>query len=126
MVRGFLKYMKRRRIMYDYNSKGKYDHFLVSYDDGNIMPDFEGKNKDGIVYFLTKHGFKNKRGFYAYCYWYFIDIVNKAYYPSRPGVRYTNIVGEHAITFEEFKCIFFIYEKYKGLLPLDMGDGKWK
>lgn len=91
-----------------------YDYFVVYYDDKNRNIDTAGKNKEGIVYYLKKHKFKCMGGYYT-CPWYFIDIVNKFFMPGRPGIKFGRVVGEHAISFEEFKTIFEIYDKYQGV-----------
>ena len=61
--------------------------------------------------YLNKNGFKCTAGYWG-CPWYFVDIENMEFKPGRPGVGYGKVLGEHAITFEEFKTIFDIYKKY--------------
>lgn len=94
-----------------------YDYFLVYFDDhkGNIGA--KTKDKDNVVRFLKEEGFSCAKGFWG-CTWYFVDIVNKVYLPGRPGVCYGRIVGEHAVTFDEFKTIYSIYKKYDTEHPL--------
>ena len=89
------------------------DYFLVKYDDyhGNIG------YMDGLVKYLLSHGFVCKAGYWGMD-WYFIDIRHKFFLPGRPGVSYGKVIGNHAITFEEFKMIYEIYEKYDGLSVL--------
>lgn len=98
------------------------DYFLVVFDDHNGNIDTEGKNKDGIVCFLKKEKFKCKAGFFGMP-WYFVDIRNKFFLPGRPGIAYGKVVGNHSITFEEFKTIYFIYKKYEGLSVLKQPKG---
>ena len=94
-------------------------YFLVAYEE-NENSDIEDKNKDEIVGFLEKEKFERKYGFWWRCPWFFIDIVNKVFIPGRPGVCYGTVIGDHAITFEEFKTIYSMYKKYKGLRVLQM------
>ena len=43
-------------------------------------------------------------------YWgvplYWIDIINKIYIPGRPGVAFGKAIGNHQITFRQFKRIY--------------------
>lgn len=97
--------------------KEYYDYFLVFYDDFQGNLDTNGRNINGVVHFLKEEGFDCTAGFWG-CPWYYVDIKNKKFKPGRPGVSYGNVVGGHAITFEEFKTIYFIYKKYEGLEDL--------
>ena len=98
------------------------DYFLVVYDDqqGNI--DTEGLIKGGIVEYLKSKGFACKGGFWSMP-WYWIDIRHKFFLPGRPGIAFGKAIGNHGITFEEFKIIYSIYEKYKGLAVLTFTKG---
>lgn len=98
-------------------------YLLVYYDDKKGNLDTEGMNPEGIVHFLKEEGFICKAGFWG-CPWYFVDINNKKFKPGRPGVKYGIVIGDHAITFGEFKTIYSIYKKYKGLEVLKMGNGQ--
>lgn len=99
-------------------------YFLVVYDDGyNYGLDYHGGVKNDLLSFIQNENFKCTKGFWG-CPWYFIDIENKIYYPGRPGMSYGKVIGDHAITFDEFKTIYNIYKKYNGLLSLVMEDGK--
>ena len=99
------------------NETQHYDYFLVCYD----VKDEKERNEDGIFHFLFKEGFISTATYWA-CPWVFVDIVNKKCKPGRPGVCYGRVVGDHAITFEEFKLIYEIYKKYYGTMPLTI-DG---
>ena len=52
--------------------------------------------------------------------WIYINILSKVYAPGVPGIGLTKVVGDHAITFEEFKTIYNIFKKYEGLSVLRM------
>ena len=41
-----------------------------------------------------------------------INIWNKIYIAENPGVILSKVVGNHAITFDEFRTIYEIYKKY--------------
>ena len=97
------------------------DYFLVVFDDyqGNI--DTEGKIEGGIVRYLNDNGFTCSGGFWRMP-WFWIDIRHKFFFPGRPGIAYGKAVGNHVITFEEFKTIYEIYKKYEGLRILQMDN----
>ena len=103
------------------NEAQHYDYFLVKYDDGYNYgrTRFGELTNNELLEYLDKERFSCTAGFWG-CPWYFIDIVNKKYKPGRPGLSYGKVIGEHAITFEEFKTIYDIYKKYKGLSDLSM------
>ena len=90
------------------------DYFLVIYDDhqGNI--DTEGRITSGIVRYLKDNGFKCCGGYWSMP-WYWIDIRHKFFLPGRPGIVFGKVVGNHAISYDEFKIIYSIYKKYEGL-----------
>ena len=52
--------------------------------------------------------------------WIYINIYSKVYAPGVPGVGVATVVGDHAITFEEFQTIYNIFKKYEGLSVLRM------
>ena len=56
--------------------------------------------------------FSCQAGFWG-CPWYFVDIENKKYKPGRPGLSYGRVIGNHAITLNEFLLIYAIYSKYE-------------
>ncbi len=88
-------------------------YFLVSYDDKSGNMDDSGANENVVVHFLKTEGFRCAAGFWG-CPWCFVDIEEKVFYPGRPGVSYGRVVGNQAITFDEFKTIYEIYKKYEG------------
>ena len=55
-----------------------------------------------------KHGYP-----YWECPWMHIDLSNKTFSFGMPGVELFEPIGSHAITVEDFKVIFEIYEKYR-------------
>lgn len=89
--------------------------FLVKDDD--LKKGFESE----FVIFLKKHQFTTwgKKGNYG-CEWIFINLNSKKYALGVPGIAITEPIGNHAITIEEFKIIFKIYNKYDNTKPLDM------
>ena len=44
----------------------------------------------------------------------YIDITRKLYAYGMPGIAIVYVIGEHAITLDEFKTIYAIYKKYEG------------
>lgn len=65
---------------------------------------------------LQSEGFKY--GGYKGCYdnvcWIHINITNKTYAYGMPGQAIIKATGNHAITIDEFKTIYAIYQKYEG------------
>ncbi|MCR5348109.1 MAG: hypothetical protein K6E59_00645 [Bacilli bacterium] len=89
------------------------DCFLVRFEDGHGNRDPLGKVPDGLVSYLKGKGFKCKSGCgYWGCPWYYVDITRRIFYPGRPGVCYAEVIGDRSISFEEFKEILSIYERY--------------
>ncbi len=85
-----------------------YGCFLVC-DDSLKQHDSE------VTKWLRSQGFKSTS--YSGCWgcnWIFINIKQKLYALGRPGVAYAQVVGDHAITMDEFKTIYEIYKKYEG------------
>ena len=95
-------------------------YYLVSYDDGYNYGSIDN-TKNELLSFLKDEHFSCQGGFWG-CPWCFIDIENKKYYPGRPGVSYGRVIGNHAITFEEFLTIYHIFKKYEGLDVLKMNN----
>ena len=52
--------------------------------------------------------------------WLYINIYSKVYSKGMYGVGLTKVVGNHAVTFDEFLSIYNIYKKYDGLDALNM------
>ena len=74
-----------------------------------------------IYEWLKKEGFSSWGRKGTYCMdWIYINILSKIYAPGMPGVGITSVVGDHAITFEEFLTIYNIYKKYDGFDVLKM------
>lgn len=81
---------------------------------------YEGR-KAPLYEWLYKEGFTRGVGYgYYNVNWVFIDIVSKVFKPGRPGVGFGLVIGNHAITIDEFKQIYRIYKKYEGLERLRM------
>lgn len=90
--------------------------FLVKGDD------IKNEWRSDFVLFLKDEGFKpwSSHGFYSNCDWMFINVNSKVYAPGMPGVQITEVVFNHAITIDEFKTIYNIYQEYNDLQPLIM------
>lgn len=103
------------------NEEKHYDYFLVKYDDGYNYgrTRFGEPTNNELLEYLGAEHFSCAAGYWG-CPWYYVNIVNKKYRPGRPGLSYGKVIGEHAITLEEFKIIYNIYKKYKGLGTLSM------
>ena len=56
--------------------------------------------------------------------WLYINIYSKVYSKGMAGVGLTEVVADHAITFEEFLTIYNIYKKYEGLDVLKMNQAE--
>lgn len=46
--------------------------------------------------------------------WVYVNINSKIYARGMPGIGITKPLGHHAVTIEEFKTIYSIYNKYEG------------
>lgn len=77
-----------------------------------------GKQDSEFINFLKSEGFRCKYGF-GDCPWAWVNIEHKTYGRGRPGVKYANAIGGHAITVEEFMMIYKIFKKYEGLKELE-------
>ncbi len=76
------------------------------------------KNSEASFFtWLQSKGFKYGwcKGHYNVCDWVFVNITYKLYACGMPGVEIAKALGNHAITIDEFKKIYAIYEKYEGL-----------
>lgn len=71
---------------------------------------------------LKAKGFSHwgKHGYYNNVNWVFVNVNSKLFAPGLPGIKVADAIFEHAITIEEFKEIYEIFEKYAGLNPLTM------
>ena len=54
------------------------------------------------------------KGFWAGVSWLYVNINNKTVAPGMPGIKLLEPVGNHAITIDEFKTIYYIYQNYEG------------
>ncbi len=70
-----------------------------------------------IYRWLRKEGFSSwgKKGYFSDVDWVYININSMTFAPGMPGISVTSVVGNHAITFDEFKKIYSIYKQYEGL-----------
>ena len=88
-------------------------YFLVvykgyNYGTGILTRDYESD----ILTFLKLNKFGCQAG-YCGCPWYFVDIENRKYKPGRPGLSYGRVVGNHAITLNEFLLIYEIFNNHE-------------
>lgn len=79
--------------------------------------------ESAFIAFLREEGFLCKYGFWD-CGWVWVNIDTKVYARGRPGVKYSDAIGGHAITIPEFMVIYQIFKKYEGLSVFDFGS--WK
>ena len=79
-----------------------------------------GRADSDFIKFLRSEGFEWKYGFWD-CDWVWVNIDTKVYARGRPGVKYSDTIGGHAITIPEFMTIYRIFKKYEGLSVLDFG-----
>lgn len=74
-----------------------------------------------IYAWLKEEGFSSWGRKGAFCTdWIYINILSKIYAHGMPGVGITQVVANHAITFDEFLTIYNIYKKYEGFGVLKM------
>lgn len=67
-----------------------------------------------ILKFLKDEGFeKVGKGMFPNCPWLFIDLNKKVYSLAIPGIKYTGVIGDHAIKLSEFYTIYNIYKQYE-------------
>ena len=71
-------------------------------------------NNSPFVKFLMAEGYTygTHKGNYG-CPWLHVDITTKQYAYGMPGVAIVGVIGEHAITIDEFMIIFNIFKKYE-------------
>ena len=79
-----------------------------------------GSADSDFIKFLRSEGFEWKYGFWD-CDWVWVNIDTKVYARGRPGVKYSDTIGGHAITIPEFTTIYRIFKKNEGLSVLDFG-----
>ena len=75
-----------------------------------------------IYSLLKEEGFIRAKGTYDIegIDWLFVNIHSKVFAKGRPGIGYAPVVGDHAITFDEFVVIYNIFKKYEGFSTLKM------
>ena len=75
-----------------------------------------------IYIFLKENGFTGEASAYSIegIDWLYINIYSKVFKKGRAGIGFTPVVGDHAITFDEFVTIYNIYKKYEGFSTLKM------
>jgi len=81
--------------------------FLVK--DSQISLGFDSE----FVKWLEENGFESCRGWWDGVDWIYINLNSKTYMCGMPGVSVTEPIGKHAITIDEFKEIYNIFDKYK-------------
>ena len=71
---------------------------------------------------LKENGFVSwgRNGVYEGVDWVYINLNSKVFAPGMPGVKIASVIGEHALTLNEFKQIYIIFSKYNGLDLLQM------
>ena len=81
-----------------------------------------------IYTYLKENGFKAQKGSYSIegIDWLYVNIYSKVFAKGRTGIALTKVVGDHAITFEEFKTIYNIFKKYEGFSTLKMNEQEQK
>ena len=78
-----------------------------------------------IYAFLEQEGFSGANvgtnlGYREDIDWLYVNIYSKVFAKGRTGIALTKVVGDHAITFDEFVTIYNIYKKYEGFSTLKM------
>jgi len=90
--------------------------FLVKDDslklciDNELMKFLRGEKFTAREYWNSYYGIE----------WVFVNINTKQYAYGKPGVACGQLVGDHAITIEEFHTIYNIYKKYEGKKLMEM------
>lgn len=81
-----------------------------------------------IYQFLKDEGFINwgKAKSHEGVDWLYINIYSKVFSKGMYGVGLTKVVGNHAITFDEFLSIYRIYKKYQRYSVLSMDEQEQK
>lgn len=100
---------KKKEMKDDEFGKRSNMYFLVVYKGYNYGTGiFERDYKNDILTFFKLNKYGCQAGFWE-CPWYFVDIENKDYKPGRPGLCYGRVIGNHAITLNEFLLIQAIF-----------------
>ena len=81
-----------------------------------------------IYEYLKENGFEAQKGSYSIegVDWLYVNIYSKVFAKGRGRIALTKVVGDHAITFEEFKTIYNIFKKYEGFSTLKMNEQEQK
>lgn len=81
-----------------------------------------------IYSYLKENGFEAQKGSYSIesIDWLYVNIYSKVFAKGRGGIALTKVVGDHAITFEEFKTIYNIFKKYECFSTLKMNEQEQK
>lgn len=85
-------------------------------------------HKTPIYTYLKEEGFEYQKGGYSIegIDWLYVNIYSKVFAKGRGGIALTKVVGDHAITFEEFKTIYEIFKKYENFSTLKMNEQEQK
>lgn len=77
------------------------EYYLVKYDNHHENMDY----KNSLINYLIDNKFTCIGGYWGVpLYW--IDINSKVYIPGRPGVAFGKVIGNHPITFRQFKRVY--------------------
>lgn len=95
-------------------------YFLVAYDNDYNYPigEFKDDYKNDILTFFNLNKYSCQAGFWG-CPWYFVDIENNKYKPGSPGKSYGRVIGNHAITLNEFLLINEIFNNHENELVFE-------
>lgn len=80
--------------------------------------DLLGERGTAFREYLNKEGFQiwsRSKGVYDGVDWIYVNLNSKCYANGIPGASVTAMIGNHAVTLEEFKIIYRIFKKYEGL-----------
>ena len=82
--------------------------------------------KSPIYSWLKEEGFTSwgRKGVYSGVDWVYINLTSKIFAPGMPGIPITSVIGNHAITLDEFKTIYYIFKNYEGLEHLRMSKSE--
>lgn len=103
-----------KKNVYDLHENGSV--FLIR--DASLA---EPKNSP-VFHWLCDNGFHAWRykGWFSAVDWIYVNIRTKTFEMGVPKTGPTGVVGDHAVSFEEFLSIYDIYNKYRGSDVLDM------
>lgn len=80
--------------------------------------------KSSLYRWLRKEKFISwgKNGWHSGVDWMYINLSSKVYAPGIPGSCASSVIGNHAVSADEFKLIYNIFKKYEGLDVLRMSQ----